>query len=270
MLSNREFQRIVWEHWKNNQRELPWRQPGPQGDFDPYEIMVSEIMLQQTQVPRVIIKYQEFLKTFPSLESLASAPLSKVTIAWQGLGYNRRARYLHLSSQIIVNDLKRNFPDTKEALTELPGVGPNTASAILAYAFNKPEVFIETNIRTVFIHYFFKDGQKVSDKEILRLVEKTLPKQNPREWYWALMDLGTFIKKTYGNPNVQSSSYTKQSKFEGSFRQIRGQILRLLTNDSMTQSDIVKAVNDERARQALKTLEKEGMIKKADQHFMLK
>jgi A/G-specific adenine glycosylase len=185
-----EFLEILWKFYAQSGRgSLPWRQPEPDDSFDPYKIMVSELMLQQTQVARVIPKYQSFLEQFPDVQSLAMADLSDVLRVWQGLGYNRRAKFLWQAAGAI--DVLGNFPTTYEELVKLPGIGSNTAGAILAYACNQPVVFVETNVRTVYIHHFFADRIDIHDREILSLVGQTLDREHPREFYWAVMDYGS-------------------------------------------------------------------------------
>ena len=252
----------------HGRHDLPWRQPEPDGSFDPYKILVSEIMLQQTQVSRVIPKYREFLSRFPSFEILAAAPLGEVLKVWNGLGYNRRAKYLWQAAQKVASDYRGQLPDRVEALTALPGIGANTAGAILAYAFNLPRPFIETNIRTVFIYHCYADAPAVSDRQILDLVSATLP-AHPREWYWALMDYGSHLKQAVGNLNMLSKHYTKQSRFEGSRRQIRGQILRLLAQRPHTNAELSEHLADERLAAVLQDLEQEGFITPAAQGWRL-
>lgn len=229
------FKKLIYDHYKKQGRNLPWRIPSlklrKDKSLDPYKILVSEIMLQQTQVDRVIQKYQEFIKKFPTLYSLAEAKRIDVLHAWQGLGYNRRALYLKKIAEEITNHnpsfLKRGIKP--EELERLKGIGKNTAASICAFAFNMPVVFIETNIRTVFLKHFFPYGENVHDAEILKLVEKTLDTKDPRQWYWALMDYGSYLKHTQGNLNrLQSAQYAKQSKFKGSRRELRGRIIKTL------------------------------------------
>jgi len=231
--------------------------------------MVSEFMLQQTQVSRVIPKYREFLQRFPTIETLAPAPLGSVLRTWNGLGYNRRAKFLHQTAGVVVREHKGRFPETIDELTKLPGIGSNTAGAILAYAFNQPVVFIETNIRTVFIHHFFHDRTDVPDAAILQLVAKNLDSRWPREWYWALMDYGAYLKQTAGNPARQSRSYTKQSRFEGSRRQIRGQVIRLLAVRPHTSRDLSSLIADERLADVLQELQQERLINRQGSRFTL-
>jgi A/G-specific adenine glycosylase len=264
------FQTTVREYYRvHGRHDLPWRLPEPGGRFDPYKVIVSELMLQQTQVSRVIPKYEAFLGRFPTVSSLAKAPLADVLRAWSGLGYNRRAKFLHQASQIITDDYNGEFPQDPAALQTLPGIGPNTAGAILAYAFNEPVIFVETNVRTVFIHHFFHDQTGISDKTILELVSQTLDRRQPREWYWALMDYGSCLKQTVGNPNRRSRQYTAQSKFEGSRRQIRGQIIKLLGSNAYTKANLRQQIPDDRLESVIDELLQEGLITRANQQLTL-
>jgi A/G-specific adenine glycosylase len=222
----KKFHSLIWNYYRTHGRSMPWR-----GEKSPYKVLVSEIMLQQTQVSRVTIKYKEFLKEFPTLESLAKAPLGKVLTAWQGLGYNRRAKCLHSFAKEVVEKHKGKIPKDYQTLLFLPGIGKGTAGSLSAFAFNLPIAFIETNIRRVYIHHFFKDKTDVSDGEILPLVEQTLDTKNPREWYYALMDYGAYLKTQIPNPNIKSKHYIKQSKFEGSNREVRGAIIKFLSKN---------------------------------------
>lgn len=260
--NRKSFRSSLGEYYQvEGRHDLPWRQPNAHGTFDPYHILVSEMMLQQTQVGRVIPKYQEFVERFPDIESLAAAPQSEVMKTWSGLGYNRRAKFLHQSAILIVRQHDGQMPQDLPVLIKLPGVGSNTAGAILAYAFNQPTVFVETNIRTVFIHHFFKDTDgKISEQAIITLVADTLDHEQPREWYWALMDYGTYLKQSVGNLNVQSSSYTRQSRFVGSRRQLRGHVLRLLGERSHNLAELQKSIDDERLEAVLSELLNEELI----------
>lgn len=258
------FLQELWAYYDEHGRDLPWRRTN-----DPYKIMVSEIMLQQTQVGRVAVKYEQLLEAFPDVGVLANAPLASVLKLWSGLGYNRRAKYLHTAAQIIRDEYKGNVPDNLKDLVNLPGIGHNTAGAILAYAFNKPAVFIETNIRTVYIHYFFKDQSNISDQQIIELINKTIDKENPRDFYWALMDWGTYIKSTIGNVSKNSKHYSKQSKFEGSLRQVRGKVLRELGVANRTLPQLLESIQDERVENVLTDLQKEKMITRRGQNYCL-
>jgi A/G-specific adenine glycosylase len=228
-------------------------------------------MLQQTQVERVIPKYKAFLKQFPSLASLAEASLGEILREWQGLGYNRRAKMLHECAKQIVATHRGVFPKTYIELVKLQGVGSYTAGAVMAFAFNTPVPIIETNIRSTFIHHFYSAATDVTDKDILNSVERTLDRKNPREWYYALMDYGAYIKKEFGNPNSRSKHHTKQSTFKNSDRQIRGTILRLLSESAQTRSQLLKrlAFEDIRIDVQLERLQKEGMIRRTGQKYGL-
>ena len=219
-------------------------------------------MLQQTQVSRVMEKFPAFVKRFPSFEALAAASPGEVIAAWQGLGYNRRALNLHR----LANEIDGQLPRDPQELVKLPGIGPSTAGSIAAFAFNAPVVFIETNIRRVFIHHFFSDQAEVHDKEILLLVEATLDQERPREWYYALMDYGSFLAKQLPNPNRRSKHYTVQSRFEGSDRQLRGAMVRALAADALDEHSLFEQIqcsNVQRGRAILQGLLREGLV---DEH----
>lgn len=256
----REFQALVYRHYEQNGRTFPWR-----NTKNPYRILVSEIMLQQTQVDRVTEKYKKFITDFPDFSALARAPLRKILKVWQGLGYNRRALALKKIAQTVIAEYNCVLPSALDELVKLPGIGKTTASEILAFAFNQPTIIIETNIRSVFIHFFFRNRNDVKDAEILPLVEKTLDASNPRTWYYALMDYGTTLKKTYKNPGRKSLHYKKQSPFHGSNRQVRGMILKTLTaKRHISEKEIVciLPVSAGKIKRNLVDLEKEGFIRK--------
>ncbi|MDO9323636.1 MAG: A/G-specific adenine glycosylase [Methanoregula sp.] len=253
-----EFRKMVLAHYSRHGRLMPWRD-----NLGPYSILVSEIMLQQTQVERVLTKYPEFLAAFPDFATLAKAPLADILSAWQGMGYNRRAIALQKCAQRVMNEFNGILPEDADILATFPGIGCATASSICAFAFNQPVVFIETNIRRIFIHFFFPAGASVTDAEILPLVHTTLYIENPRVWYWALMDLGSSLKKTVVNPNRRSAHYTKQSAFEGSDRRIRGRIIALLLKTpALTRAEIAAAFNEDADRifRIICVLENEGFI----------
>ena len=228
----------------------------------PYFVLVSEFMLQQTQSARVAPKYTEFLKRFPTLGALASAPARDVLAAWQGLGYNRRALALHNAAKEIVTRHYGRVPRSYEDLVALPGIGPYTAGAIQAFAFNEPVIFIETNIRRAYLDYFFPNQENVKDADIAPLVAATLDTSNPREWYYALMDYGAALGRTFINANRRSAHYTKQSPFEGSARQLRARILRTLLAGRQTEASLIKELNETPQRIALAVISliKDGMV----------
>ena len=263
----RRFRKEVYDYYKRNRRKFPWRETR-----DPYKILLSELMLQQTQVARVIEKYKQFLRRFPSIESVARAPLRAILEQWQGLGYNRRALALKNLATAIVDRHSGRIPSAIEALKSLPGVGAATAGALCAFAFNEPVVFIETNIRSVFIHHFFHDRGGVKDGEILPLVAQTLDAKRPREWYYALMDYGVALKERHPNPSRRSAHYIKQSPFEGSLRQVRGMILRTLVKQpGISEPALVKGLNREAAmvRRCLKQLRTEGFVIKQGRRLFI-
>ena len=264
------FQGTVWDFYRRHGRhELPWRQAEADGSFDPYKIMVSELMLQQTQVPRVLPKFASFLALFPTIDALATAPLADVLRAWSGLGYNRRAKFLWQAAKVIVSDYSGHIPNDEVRLQTLPGIGKNTAGAIAAYAFNRPAIFVETNVRTVFIHHFFADETAVPDAAIVELVRQTLDREQAREWYWALMDYGSHLKQTVGNLARSSKSYARQSKFEGSLRQVRGAVIRFVAAAPRTARELAGEVGDDRLEVVLRDLEREQLIQKANGRFRL-
>jgi len=254
------FRTEVWAYFEAHRRDMPWRRPEANGSFDPYKILVSELMLQQTQVPRVIPKFQQFVAVFPDIRALASAPLADVLRLWSGLGYNRRAKFLWQAARAVEHDFDGLLPQTLKELKQLPGVGANTGGAILAYAFNQPVVFIETNIRTVYIHHFFIGKDDVPDTALLGLIGQTLPPDNPREWYWALMDYGAHLKSSVGNLNRHSRQYARQSPLEGSVRQIRGRVLKLLGEGPHSRTRLAAIIRDDRLSTVLEDLRREGLI----------
>lgn len=261
------FQKLIWMRYqKNGRHNLPWRKTR-----DSYRILVSEVMLQQTQVDRVIPKYKKFLERFPSFTALAKAKTSDVVREWQGLGYNRRALALKRAADIVMKRYGGKLPRDYDALVALPGIGPYTAGAVLAFTWNEPMVFIETNIRTVFLHHFFPKKKNVSDKVLENIIAETLDERRPREWYWGLMDYGAYLKKTLGNPNARSRHYTKQSTFKGSNRELRGALLRALSEKSASVITLAKTVNRNitETKQALLVLQKEGFIKKSGPRYTL-
>lgn len=230
-------------------RDLPWRRTR-----DPYEIWLSEVMLQQTQVSRVETRWSEWLDRFPSVFALAEAGTAEVLAAWQGMGYNRRALALKAAAEQVVSVYDGVFPTGVKELVSLPGIGPATAQGIRAFAYGLPGVYLETNVRTVVLHHLFPDVVSVPDKELVPVVEATCPappgpgtgrdlgevhpegpyavpqdeEDDPRSWYYAMLDYGAYLKKTVPNPSRRSKAYARQTKFEGSRRQKRAEIVRQL------------------------------------------
>jgi len=262
------FKKIISNFYAANRRSFPWRQ-----NITSYAVVVSEIMLQQTQADRVAQKFEYFIRELPDYISLAQAPFYEVLKLWKGLGYNRRAMALQKIAQRVIGDHDNKLPEKPEILETFPSIGKATASSIVSFAFNIPTVFIETNIRTVFIYFFFPDQNNIHDKQIMPLVEKTLDKTNPREWYYALMDYGVWLKKTVGNLSRLSLHYSKQGKFEGSDRQIRGQVLEiLLAQRLISQAQICEIINKNETRvgKIIARLCAEGYIETVNQSLCLK
>ena len=253
------FRNIVWKHYAEHGRHtLPWRK-----SHDPYRVLVSELMLQQTQVERVIPYFKAWVKKYPNVKTLAKAPLSDVLRQWQGLGYNRRAKFLHGAAKEIVSTYNGKIPEDAAILESIWGIGPYTAHAVMTFAFNHDAVFIETNIRTAIIHHFFADKKSVPDEDIAQVLKKALPRGRAREWYSALMDYGAHLKHTGVRLNTKSNGYTKQSAFEGSARQARGAILRHLAKGPEGKMKLMRLLPPDRKLQLEEQLAKlvqEGMV----------
>jgi A/G-specific adenine glycosylase len=261
------FRQHIYRFFHDHGRRMPWRETS-----DPYHILVSEIMLQQTQVERVALKYEPFLAAFPDVASLARAPLREIMVKWQGLGYNRRALALHRLAQRLVTEFQGRLPASVATLRTLPGVGTATAGALAAFAFNQPVVFIETNIRRVFLHCFFGDQSGIKDQMILPLVDQTLDRERPRNWYYALMDYGAMLKRAVPNPNRRSAHYQRQSAFADSDRQIRGLILKtLLGSPVLSVKDLMRAVgkSPERTYALIEALIQEGFLEQTGTHLRI-
>ena len=264
----RKFRKIIWDFYKKHARhDLPWRKT-----TDPYRILVSEVMLQQTQVERVRGYYAAWLKRFPTVKALADASLADVLTAWQGLGYNRRAKMLHDAAKTVMQEYKGKMPTDPELLVQLPGVGPYTARAVAAFSTNADVVFIETNLRTVVLHHFFAGKDGVSDTEILSILAEAFPKGRAREWYAALMDYGSHLKRSGVKVNAKSKGYAKQAAFAGSGRQARGAILKELAKGAANGRRIIGLLGDDRTEQMSEQLKKllaEGMIQKEGARYAL-
>ncbi len=256
----RGFREKILSYYREHGRSLPWRNTD-----NHYHIFVSEIMLQQTGVERVLGKYPRFVAEFPDFGALARASQKRVLSEWQGLGYNRRCIHLRECARKILSDFSGRLPESEKLLLSLPGVGRATSGALLAFCFNRPVVFLETNIRQVFIHFFFQGSEKVNDTEMLPLVEKTLNRDNPREWYYALMDYGTMLKRSIGNLVRKSTGYRLSGPFEGSMRQIRGLVLKTLLSSPGLTPDMISSItgiDTGRLKEAVDRLTQEGFLEK--------
>lgn len=243
-MTPKKFQSIIWAHYLKNKSKnnFPWRKTR-----NPYRILVSEIMLQQTQIPRVIPKYEEWLTQFPTLKALSEAPFSKVLKTWKGLGYNRRARFLKDTAITIQTQHRGIFPRASHELQKLPGIGAYTSRAVSCFAFGVCEPFLDTNIRRVFIHFFGNNKKNIDDAWLLALIAKTEPQKNKREWYGALMDYGRdALGALKENPNKKSRTYVKQSPFFGSKRYMRAKIIHyLISQKSATPAQIKRALAED-------------------------
>ncbi len=259
------FRGTIYAYYRNHKRDLPWRKTS-----DPYHILVSEFMLQQTQVDRVLPKYGLFLEAFPTLKGLAHASSAAVLRVWSGLGYNRRALFLQRSAERIVSDFSGRVPATYDGLRQLPGVGFYTANAILVFAYNRPAPVLDTNIRRVYIHFFFEGKNAVDDAALFPLIEETLDTENPRRWFDALMDYGAMLGKEDRALNTRSRHYARQSRFEGSDRQIRGRILKALLEQSHTFRELRESVPDARLETILADLQREGFLEKKNRKYAIR
>ncbi|MBY8979890.1 MAG: A/G-specific adenine glycosylase [Candidatus Lokiarchaeota archaeon] len=263
----KKFQSFIFSYFKQYGRDFPFRQ-----NITPYNVLVSEMMLQQTQTNRVSEKFQEFIKKFPDFKSLNNAPLNEILKLWQGLGYNRRAVALKKIAEKVVNEFDGILPADVEILKTFPQIGHNTASSIVAFAFNMPTFFIEVNVRRVYIYFFFPGKTLVNDKVIMPLVRKTLELTNVRNWYYALMDYGVMLKKTHPELNKRSAHYRKQSKFKGSNRESRGKILKLLIERKLlTEAEILKylRIEPKRVGLILNQLTQEGFINRNEDGYFI-
>ena len=247
------FRERVYLRGRELYRDLPWRRTR-----DPYAIWVSEAMLQQTQVSRVDGRWQRWLERFPSVDVLAAASSADVLDEWQGLGYNRRALALWRAAAEVSSEMGGQMPCEERELRSLPGIGPATAAGVRAFAFDLPGTYLETNVRAVFLHELFPDEQDVPDSALRPLVAEVCPASpldvagadapcTPRTWYYALLDYGFHLKRTLPNPSRRSRSNVRQSRFEGSHRQKRATVVRLLlearaTATALSAADVARAL----------------------------
>ena len=241
----------VHEEGLAHYRDLPWRNID-----DAYGVLVSEVMLQQTQVARVLRYWERWMGLFPTVDALAAADTPLVLEIWQGLGYNRRALALKRACETCAAKHSGCLPNTVDELVKLPGIGPATAGGIVAFAHNRPAVYLETNVRSVFLHELFPEREGVSDKELVPYIADTCPtggpasktdggKWGPRSWYYALLDYGAHLKSQVANPSRRSAHHTRQSKFEGSHREKRSFVLKqvLARPDGIAVEEVLSALN---------------------------
>lgn len=217
-------------------------------------------MLQQTQVERVVPKYLEWIHRWPSWQSLAGSSRREVLAAWSGLGYNRRAIYLRESAKKVISEYSGQLPDSPEELMKFPGIGRYTSRAILIFARNHPLAAVDTNIRRVLIHEL-KLPASISMGDIERIALKLLPKKQSRIWHYALMDYGALVLPRQIK-RIQPLS--RQSRFEGSLRQIRGEIIRQLTQKSRVRLSTIANVlarSEQDVLKAAEALARDGLVK---------
>jgi len=248
-----EFVALVRERGCELYRDFSWRRTR-----DPYAVLVSEVMLQQTQVARVERRFDEWMAGYPTLEALAAAPLAVVLESWQGLGYNRRAIALKRAAVQRVDAAAGSpatLPSEETALRALPGIGAATAAGVRAFAFDEPSVYLETNVRTVVLHELLSDRDGVADREIVPLLAEAMQEAlrqgiSAREWYHALLDYGAHLKRVLPNPSRRSAHHARQTPFEGSRRQKRAWLLRaVITGSGDTTPELAGALSAfERAR----------------------
>ena len=272
------FNRIILHWYKKNRRSMTWRET-----CDPYKILVSEIMLQQTQVDRVRKKYDEFLKAFPDVATLARASRADVLRVWSGLGYNRRALYLHECAKTIVKDHAGKFPNTYDALIALPGIGRSTAGALLAFVFDRDVPMIDTNIRRILVRIFYKGKNMPNDKALYEFASDLIPKGRGRVWNYALLDIGATLCRARGHSlscplmqlhgRVGDFVYKKpQQKFLGSRRYFRGQLLRMLVEQksvSMAQAERELKLSESELHEVIEALKSERIIVCSRDRFRL-
>ncbi|XKT74127.1 MAG: A/G-specific adenine glycosylase [Patescibacteria group bacterium UBA2163] len=252
-----KFTRTVLDFYhKEGRRHLPWRTTK-----NPFRIFVSEVMLQQTQVDRVIPYYKDFLKRFSTPNTLAEASLGDVLRVWSGLGYNRRAKMMHQAAQVVRREYAGRMPRSYEELLALPGVGDYTAKAVRVFAYNEPEFMIETNIRAVFLHHFFPNVEAVEDTDIMEYMARVGIPDEPRIWYAALMDYGSYLKKSHINPSRKSKRHITQKPFKGSSREVRGALIRAVSEHPQTQKELhTLPFNKEKIDVQIAALCDEGML----------
>ena len=266
----RAIRHLVYRFDRSQRRSLPWRGAA----VSPYQVLVSEIMLQQTQVDRVIPKYLAFIERFPTVAVLAQATLPDVVAHWQGLGYYRRGRYLRDAAVVVMERFQGELPSEVALLTTLPGVGEYTAAAVRAFAFNRPSIVIETNIRAVLLYLLHPGEQGVTDTVLRQELALLQPTRDYRRWYAALMDYGSDLKRRFANPSRASAHHVSQGRFEGSDRQIRGELVRQLLAggpEGVRAEQLVSLAGGEepRVQRMLDRLVGEGLAVRVNERYLI-
>lgn len=235
----RNFQKKILKWWSKNKRDLPWRRTS-----DPYKILVSEVMLQQTQVHRVIPKYAEFIEEFPTVKALAIASPARIIKSWKGMGYNRRALFLRQMTRTIVEQYEGEVPKDVKELVKLPGLGRYTARAILVFAYGQEVALVDTNIRQIITHFFFHDAPQ-KESVIEAVAQQLLPKGKSWEWHQALMDFGAIELSKFNRlkrRDEPAGTYQHRRNlvpFRGSNRFYRGRILDRLREGEIQQKKLI-------------------------------
>lgn len=258
----REFQTFLFNWWGDNKRDFPWRETQ-----DPYRVMVAEFMLQQTQAERVVPKYIEFLKAFPSMESLAGARKRDVLKHWLGLGYNRRALWLQEACERILS--LGEFPRSHEELRQFRGIGSYTSRSILIFAFNVDLAAVDTNVRRVLIHEGFVTPD-LGERALLRVAELLVPKGRSRDWHNALMDYGA-MEVTSRTTGIRAKN--RQLRFKGSVREVRGRLLRSVVKQGVVEVDHISKewnVPREVLDKAIRGLLNEGILLEEEGRLFLR
>lgn len=259
--ARREFTSHIWQFYHEYGRRFPWRETR-----DTWAVLLSEVMLQQTQTSRVLPKYEAFLDQWPTWKAMAASSLDDVLALWKGLGYPRRA--LALRKVAVASERWGwNLPGDYDTLLTLPGVGPSTAAAICSFCYGQPAIYLETNIRRVLLYHFFPGQEQVHDKRLRALLERLLEDiDDVRAWYYALMDYGVLLKYLIPNANRRSAHYARQSKYENSNRQIRGLLLlNFSERGALTRTQLLDNLSNfdvERVDACIDSLCADGFIEK--------
>ena len=257
----RAFRRKVLRFYRRSGRDLPFRHT-----TDPYRIVVAEVMLQQTQVDRMLFWYEAWLERWPDWHSLARAGRREVLKMWSGLGYNRRALYLLETARRVVNEYQGRLPSDYRALIRLPGIGPYVANAVLVFAFGQRRAAVDTNVRRVLIHELGLPPD-IPAKAVQEIAQAVLPRTDPAEWHHALMDYGALaLPRQAGRPRSREAG----ERYEGSLRQVRGEIIRRLTTAARIRLDTVArslACPLGTVVRAATALEKEGLVR-VSRHYV--
>jgi len=261
--SIKRFQKKIFLFYKKNKRDLPWRKT-----TDPYKILLSEIMLQQTQVKRVVVYYEKWIARWFTIHAFASAALPEVLQMWMGLGYNTRAINLHNTAKKIVDIFDGDVLRAMQQYKELPGIGKYTSQAVQIFSTNADLITVDTNIRRIFISEFDLP-ENISERDLWILAEQCLPVGKSRDWHNALMDYGA-LRLTAHKTGIRPT--TRQTQFEGSNRQIRAQILRHVLEKPMTGKELTQTlkIDQERLEPILEKMINQHILLKKNNTYLLK